>query len=379
MCIRVCGAVHTCVELCRHVGVCTRVGIPRGCPFTSRPIRGSPSEAPTPGAALVVKDRLGRGNSPCRAPAPPSQGPPRRFPARLAVPGVPVPVPVTLAAGGPAQRREPGRAGPRSRCRPLRGAAPTAPAAPELSCGRPPPSPPPPRAGTARVRGATVSAGHPGTGTACGAARWGRGWGGFGPFPPALRCSPRPAAPELPPQCPALQHCTAPGPPRGGGRKGLHGTGVCPLPSATHRPPPSSERRWGSGPAGGIWGTGGSQPPGGGKGTQCGAVPRERDAGQPGGGRAAAHSRAISSVSRCAINNSRDPSRSACHEIFIPAVTERVKRSSALHSLGVPAGRSALTPQRCQNGRWAHCDWGRGGCGGSCRWGPALVGMGSQM
>lgn len=203
--------------------------------------------------------------------------------------------------------------------------------------------------------------------------------GGSGRFPP--RC----AAPRVPqprssrrsaPHCNTAPHRDLPG---GGGRKGLHGTGVCPLPSATHRPPPSSERRWGSGPAGGIWGTGGSQPPGGGKGTQCRAVPRERDAGHPGGGRAAAHSRAISSVSRCAINNSRDPSRSACHEIFIPAVTERVKRSSALHSLGVPAGRSALTPQRCQNGRWAHCDWGRGGCGGSCRWGPALVAMGGQM
>lgn len=204
--------------------------------------------------------------------------------------------------------------------------------------------------------------------------------GGSGRFP--LRC----AAPRVPqprssrrsaPHCNTAPHRDLPG---GGGRKGLHGTGVCPLPSATHRPPPSSERRWGSGPAGGIWGTGGSQPPGGGEGDAVRGCAQGKGCGSAGGGgRAAAHSRAISSVSRCAINNSRDPSRSACHEIFIPAVTERVKRSSALHSLGVPAGRSALTPQRCQNGRWAHCDWGRGGCGGSCRWGPALVAMGGQM
>lgn len=99
-------------------------------------------------------------------------------------------------------------------------------------------------------------------------------------------------------------------------------------------------------------GSGGVAAPGGAGGALAQVSPRlslgkgGRGAGQAAGGlwgapAAAAHSHAISSVSRCAsadINNSRDPARRGCHEIFIPAVTERVNRSSAPAQAGGHGG-----------------------------------------
>lgn len=235
--------VHTCVRGCAHVcrAVQTRRGVhtcrdtplvPVHVPADPRvPIRG-----PHPRCCSCCKGQTGKGEF-----ALPSSGPPQ--------PGAAPPFPRPPGGTGGVGAGT-GDLGSRRPCAAPgagqgRAALPVPPPARSRtdstgSTGAllrsPPPSPPPPRAGTARVRGATVSAGHPGTGTACGAARWGRGWGGFGPFPPALRCSPRPAAPELPPQCPALQHCTAPGPPRGGAEGAARRWGL--PPPLSHAPTP---------------------------------------------------------------------------------------------------------------------------------------------
>jgi len=58
---------------------------------------------------------------------------------------------------------------------------------------------------------------------------------------------------------------------------------------------------------------------------------------------AAAPSLASSWVSRCAINNCRHPAQRGCHQIFIPAVTEPVKPSSAqAGGSGVPTAGGCL-------------------------------------
>lgn len=379
--------VHTCVRGCAHVcrAVQTRRGV-HTCRDTPRvpvhvpadprvPIRG-----PHPRCCSCCKGQTGKGEF-----ALPSSGPPQ--------PGAAPPFPRPPGGTGGAGAGT-GDLGSRRPC-----------AAPGAGQGRAAlPVPPPARSRTDSTgsTGALLrsppplpspAAGRHRTGARshgkCGTSRYrhrvrgrsvGPGLGGVRAVSPCAALLPASRSPGAPAAVPrtATLHRTGTSPGAGGGR-GCTALGSAPSPQPRTDPPRALSAVGGPDPRGEYGARGDRSPRGGGRGRSAGLCPGKGMRVSRGGGRAAAHSRAISSVSRCAINNSRDPSRSACHEIFIPAVTERVKRSSALHSLGVPAGHSALTPQRCQNGRWAHCDWGRGGCGGSCRWGPALVGMGGQM
>lgn len=225
---------------------------------------------------------------------------------------------------------------------------------------------------------------------------------------PGSRC---PAAPALSPQCPALQHCT--GTAAGGGTGGGQGmpdpypapgpsgggpghTARCHRPPTAHPPQPpapcagvAAPRRGGWGANLGHGGERGSQPPPGHP--MGGQSPRSpsgiwgcsqkkgaaglggRWGGMGGLGQPLPPSRAISSVSRCAgaaINNSRDPARSVCHEIFIPAVTERVKRSSAPTQ---PLGGALRGGGRSVG--WGRCRvWAFGVGGGP--WGCSMRGVG---
>lgn len=283
--------VHTCVRGCAHVcrAVQTRRGV-HTCRDTPRvpvhvpadprvPIRG-----PHPRCCSCCKGQTGKGEF-----ALPSSGPPQ--------PGAAPPFPRPPGGTGGAGAGT-GDLGSRRPC-----------AAPGAGQGRAAlPVPPPARSRTDSTgsTGALLrsppplpspAAGRHRTGARshgkCGTSRYrhrvrgrsvGPGLGGVRAVSPCAALLPASRSPGAPAAVPrtATLHRTGTSP--GGGAEGAARHWGLPPPLSHAPTPPSSERRWGSGPAGVIWGTGGSQPPGGGEGDAVRGCAQGKGCGSAGGG-----------------------------------------------------------------------------------------------